>query len=146
MRDIPCGIYTYSMQSGIVRVFFGIILFIYCTHDFRIYGSKRRILGITSPSRVCSVSLDRGWVVSPPPCLHSTASSPRLGRQSAQTGMHSFWQRLNAIFFYTLSVLGFLAFAAAGTTYWHTPDPRISLSLKKILLRSEEHTSELQSR
>ena len=48
--------------------------------------------------------------------------------------MHSFWQRLNAIFFYTLSVLGFLAFMAAGTTYWHKPDPRISLSLKKQTL------------
>jgi len=49
--------------------------------------------------------------------------------------MHSFWQRLNAIFFYTLSVLGFLAFAAAGTTYWHTAEPRVSLSLKKVMLR-----------
>lgn len=48
--------------------------------------------------------------------------------------MHSFWQRLNAIFFFTLSVLGFLAFAAAGTTYWHTSDPKINLSLNKILL------------
>ena len=33
--------------------------------------------------------------------------------------MHTFWQRLNAIFFYALSVLGFLAFIAAGTTYFH---------------------------
>ena len=41
--------------------------------------------------------------------------------------MHSFWQRLNAIFFYTLSVLGFLSFAAAGTTYGHAADPRASL-------------------
>ena len=48
--------------------------------------------------------------------------------------MHSFWQRLNALFFYTLSYLGFLAFAAAGTTYFHQPDPRINLSLKKIML------------
>ena len=48
--------------------------------------------------------------------------------------MHSFWQRLNAIFFYTLSVLGFLAFAAAGTTFWHTDDPKVSVSLKKIML------------
>ena len=48
--------------------------------------------------------------------------------------MHSFWQRLNAIFFYTLSVLGFLAFAAAGSTYWHQNDVRVSLSLKKIML------------
>jgi len=48
--------------------------------------------------------------------------------------MHSFWQRLNAIFFYALSVLGFLAFAAAGTTYWHAADPRVSISLKKIML------------
>ena len=48
--------------------------------------------------------------------------------------MHSFWQRLNALFFYTLSYLGFLAFAAAGTTYLHQPDPRINLSLKKIML------------
>ena len=48
--------------------------------------------------------------------------------------MHSFWQRLNAIFFYTLSVLGFLAFAAAGTTYWHSAEPKVSVSLKKILL------------
>lgn len=49
--------------------------------------------------------------------------------------MHSFWQRLNAIFFYSLSVLGFLAFMAAGTTYWHGADPRVSVSLKKIMLR-----------
>lgn len=48
--------------------------------------------------------------------------------------MHSFWQRLNAIFFFALSVLGFLAFAAAGTTYWHTAQPRVSVSLKKIML------------
>lgn len=49
--------------------------------------------------------------------------------------MHSFWQRLNAIFFYSLSVLGFLAFAAAGTTFWHESDPKINISLKKIMLR-----------
>lgn len=49
--------------------------------------------------------------------------------------MHSFWQRLNAIFFYTLSVLGFLAFAAAGSTYWHGAEPRVSVSLKKLMLR-----------
>ena len=49
--------------------------------------------------------------------------------------MHSFWQRLNAIFFYTLYVLGFLAFAAAGTTYWHSAEPHVSVSLKKIMLR-----------
>jgi hypothetical protein len=48
--------------------------------------------------------------------------------------MHSFWQRLNAVFFYALSVLGFLAFAAAGTTYWHKPTPSVSISLKKIML------------
>ena len=48
--------------------------------------------------------------------------------------MHSFWQRLNAIFFYTLSVLGFLAFMAAGTTHWHVAEPRVSISLKKIML------------
>ena len=48
--------------------------------------------------------------------------------------MHSFWQRLNAIFFYTLSVLGFLSFMAAGTTYWHVATPEITLSLEKILL------------
>ena len=54
-------------------------------------------------------------------------------RLQART-MHSFWQRLNSVFFYALSVLGFLAFAAAGTTYWHQADPRISLSLKKIML------------
>ena len=40
----------------------------------------------------------------------------------------------HAIFFYTLSVLGFLAFAAAGTTYWHAADPKISVSLKKLML------------
>ena len=48
--------------------------------------------------------------------------------------MHSFWQRLNAIFFYTLSVLGFLAFMAAGTTHWHTAEPAVTVSLKKIML------------
>jgi len=49
--------------------------------------------------------------------------------------MHSFWQRLNALFFYALYVLGFLSFAAAAATYWHSPEPRVSLSLKKIMLR-----------
>ena len=48
--------------------------------------------------------------------------------------MHSFWQRLNALFFYALSVLGFLSFMAAGTTYWHTADPKIELKLEKLLL------------
>jgi len=49
--------------------------------------------------------------------------------------MHSFWQRLNAVFFYTLSVLGFLSFMAAGTTYWHEAAPQIELRLEKITLR-----------
>jgi len=49
--------------------------------------------------------------------------------------MHSFWQRLNALFFYTLSVLGFLSFLAAGTTYWHSDDPKVELRLERILLR-----------
>mmetsp|Transcript_28356 Transcript_28356/g.47065 ORF Transcript_28356/g.47065 Transcript_28356/m.47065 type:complete len:171 (+) Transcript_28356:74-586(+) len=49
--------------------------------------------------------------------------------------MHSFWQRLNAIFFYTLSVLGFLSFMAAGTTYWHEAQPAVELRLERILLR-----------
>ena len=49
--------------------------------------------------------------------------------------MHSFWQRLNAIFFYALSVLGFLSFAAAGTSYWHHSSPVVDLRLEKILLR-----------
>ena len=39
---------------------------------------------------------------------------------AAAAAMHSFWQRLNAIFFYTLSVLGFLAFLAAGLG-WNPP-------------------------
>ena len=62
----------------------------------------------------------------------ATLSSHALAARVA--AMHSFWQRLNAIFFYTLSVLGFLAFAAAGTTYWHAADPKISVSLKKLML------------
>jgi len=49
--------------------------------------------------------------------------------------MHSFWQRLNAIFFFALSVLGFLSFLGAGMTYWHVSKPRIELTLEKILLR-----------
>ena len=49
--------------------------------------------------------------------------------------MHSFWQRLNAIFFFALSVLGFLSFLGAGMTYWHVSTPRIELTLEKILLR-----------
>lgn len=49
--------------------------------------------------------------------------------------MHSFWQRLNAIFFYSLSVLGFLSFLAAGTTYWHVAAPVVDLKLQKIMLR-----------
>jgi hypothetical protein len=46
--------------------------------------------------------------------------------------MHSFWQRLNAIFFFALSVLGFLSFLGAGMTYWHVSTPR---TLEKIVLR-----------
>ena len=49
--------------------------------------------------------------------------------------MHSFWQRLNALFFYALSVLGFLSFMGAGTTYWHVSDPTVELTLERILLR-----------
>ena len=49
--------------------------------------------------------------------------------------MHSFWQRLNALFFYALSVLGFLSFMGAGTTYWHVSNPKIELTLERILLR-----------
>lgn len=49
--------------------------------------------------------------------------------------MHSFWQRLNAIFFFALSVLGFLSFLGAGMTYWHVSTPRIELTLEKIVLR-----------
>lgn len=49
--------------------------------------------------------------------------------------MHSFWQRLNAIFFYALSVLGFLSFMAAGTSYWHQAKPQVNIGVEKILLR-----------
>mmetsp|Transcript_31340 Transcript_31340/g.68544 ORF Transcript_31340/g.68544 Transcript_31340/m.68544 type:complete len:171 (+) Transcript_31340:215-727(+) len=49
--------------------------------------------------------------------------------------MHSFWQRLNAIFFFTLSVLGFLSFMAAVSTYWHNPTPVVDLKLQRITLR-----------
>ena len=49
--------------------------------------------------------------------------------------MHSFWQRLNAIFFFALSVLGFLSFLGAGTTYWHVPHPRIDLKVDRVVLR-----------
>ena len=48
--------------------------------------------------------------------------------------MHSFWQRLNALFFFALSVLGFLSFLAAGATYWHVATPDVHLKLEKILL------------
>lgn len=48
--------------------------------------------------------------------------------------MHSFWQRLNAIFFYALSVLGFLSFMAAGTSYWHQSNPQVNINLERILL------------
>ena len=49
--------------------------------------------------------------------------------------MHSFWQRLNAIFFFALSGLGFLSFIGAGMTYWHVSTPRIELTLEKIVMR-----------
>ena len=62
------------------------------------------------------------------PTVRVRARLPQVGV------MHSFWQRLNAIFFFALSVLGFLSFAAAGSTCWHQSDPRISLSLKKLML------------
>ena len=46
----------------------------------------------------------------------------------------SFWQRLNALFFYTLSCLGAFAFLAAATTYFHEAEPRVSLQLERIML------------
>lgn len=46
----------------------------------------------------------------------------------------SFWQRLNALFFYTLSVLGFLAFMAAVSTHFHRAEPKVELKLERILL------------
>jgi|EP00908_Phaeocystis_cordata_P012452 signal peptidase complex subunit 3 len=49
--------------------------------------------------------------------------------------MHSFWQRLNAIFFFTLSALGFLSFLGAGTTYWHVAHPTIDLTVQRVVLR-----------
>ena len=49
--------------------------------------------------------------------------------------MFSFWQRLNAIFFFALSALGFLSFLGAGMAYWHVSSPRIELTLEKVLLR-----------
>ena len=51
--------------------------------------------------------------------------------------MHSFWQRLNAIFFYALSVLGFLSFMAAGSTYWHEDSPKIDLQLNNFMLYAQ---------
>ncbi|KAG8467418.1 hypothetical protein KFE25_000734 [Diacronema lutheri] len=49
--------------------------------------------------------------------------------------MHTFWQRVNAIFFYALSVLGFLALLCAGTTYFHTAHPDVQLGLDRASLR-----------
>ena len=49
--------------------------------------------------------------------------------------MHSFWQRLNTIFFFSLSTLGFFAFLAAGTTVYHEPRIAPSIDVKKIILR-----------
>lgn len=48
--------------------------------------------------------------------------------------MHTFWQRVNAIFFYALSVLGFLALLCAGTTYFHTAHPDVQLGLDRASL------------
>jgi hypothetical protein len=83
-------------------------------------------------------------LVSFSPCLRASASLSRTTEHSRgawQTllqglpAMHSFWQRLNAIFFFALSVLGFLSFLGAGMTYWHVSTPRIELTLEKIVLR-----------
>ena len=60
---------------------------------------------------------------------------PTSWRAVRSAAMHSFWQRLNAIFFFALSVLGFLSFLGAGMTYWHVSTPRIELTLEKIVLR-----------
>ena len=87
-------------------------------HDSSIYGA---VAGIEKLKTARELAIDL-----------ATLSSHALAARVA--AMHSFWQRLNAIFFYTLSVLGFLAFAAAGTTYWHAADPKISVSLKKLML------------
>ena len=59
------------------------------------------------------------------------ASLLRARAPRAPGEMHSFWQRLNALFFFALSVLGFLSFSAAGTTYWHESNPQISLTAHK---------------
>jgi hypothetical protein len=48
--------------------------------------------------------------------------------------MHTFWQRVNAIFFYALSVLGFLALLCAGTTYFHAAHPEVELGLDRASL------------
>ncbi len=63
------------------------------------------------------------------------ASLLRARAPRAPGEMHSFWQRLNALFFFALSVLGFLSFSAAGTTYWHESNPQISLTAHKVVLR-----------
>lgn len=56
------------------------------------------------------------------------------GQEASCRAMHTFWQRVNAIFFYALSVLGFLALLCAGTTYFHTAHPDVQLGLDRASL------------
>jgi hypothetical protein len=46
--------------------------------------------------------------------------------------MHSFWSRLNAVIFFGLYVLGFLASLCAFSTYNHFPDPTAQLKVNTL--------------
>jgi signal peptidase complex subunit 3 len=50
----------------------------------------------------------------------------------SQLNMHSFWSRLNAVIFFGLYVLGFLASLCAFSTYNHFPDPTAQLKVNTL--------------
>ena len=82
----------------------------------------------------------QNWHVAHRPCDTLGLRGAERAACRSSSAMHSFWQRLNALFFYALSVLGFLSFMAAGTTYWHKSDPKIELNLAKISLCARKHS------
>ena len=100
-------------------------------------GKKKRV----SLSNLDAVCMEAGALVPYRPRSLSRPLAvvcrvpPTSWRAVRSAAMHSFWQRLNAIFFFALSVLGFLSFLGAGMTYWHVSTPRIELTLEKIVLR-----------
>ena len=59
--------------------------------------------------------------------------------------MHTYFQRLNHVFFFSLSCLGAFAFLAAATTIGHHPQPVVKLDVPKVMLRRLHGSSQEQA-